>query len=120
MTKKNILCYSILLFDIIFLLNFRIIHVNGQSMCPTLHDGQFCLAMITNKIEDGDIIILNTKQDNIPADYIIKRFYEDKSDSTSVFVQGDNTEHSLDSRVFGNFDREKIVGKIIFPLLPSK
>ena len=120
MTKKNIFYYSILILTIVFMLNFRIIHINGHSMCPTLQDGQFCIAMNTNKIEDGDIIIINTKDDNIPADYIIKRFYADKSDSTSVFVQGDNTEHSIDSRVLGNFDRDKVVGKIIFPLLPSK
>lgn len=111
---KKLCQYLFFALTIIALLKFRIIQVNGQSMCPTLKDGQICIALNTAKIKDGDIIVLNTKNEDIPADYIIKRYYEDKSDNESVFVQGDNTNNSLDSRIYGNFDRKNIVCKLIF------
>lgn len=111
---KKLCLYLFYALTIIALLKFRLIQVNGQSMYPTLHDKQICIALNTAKIKDGDIIVLNTKNEDIPADYIVKRFYEDKSDEQTVFVQGDNTNNSLDSRIYGNFDRKDIVCKLIF------
>lgn len=111
---KKFVIYLFYILTIVFIIKFRIIVVNGQSMNPTLHDGQICIALNTNKINDGDIIVLDTKNTNIPADYIIKRFYEDKSDDQTIYVQGDNYNNSLDSRTFGNISRDRIVCKVIF------
>lgn len=113
--KIRKICFILFyILTIAIIIKFRFISVNGQSMCPTLHDGQICIAMNTNKIKDGDIVVIDTRDLDIPADYIIKRFYEDKSDSNTIYVQGDNLNHSLDSRTFGNLSRDRIVCKVIF------
>lgn len=113
---KKFCTYLFYILTIIVLLKFRVIQVNGQSMYPTLKDKQYCIALNTDKINDGDIIVLTTKGKDLPADYIIKRFYEDKSDYYTVFVQGDNTNNSIDSRKIGNFNRENVICKVILPL----
>lgn len=111
---KKFCTYLFYILTIIVLLKFRVIQVNGQSMYPTLHDKQICIALNTDKIKDRDIVVLNTKNEDIPADYIIKRFYEDKSDENTIYVQGDNYSNSIDSRYFGNLSRDEIVCKVIF------
>ena len=47
------------------------------------------------------------------SEYIIKRVSE-IADDGSVYVLGDNTEHSFDSRHCGYFPKEIIRGKVIF------
>lgn len=116
MTKEKfftIMFRLYLILAIIFVVKFRIVCVNGQSMYPTLHDKQICLMLNTTNINDGDIVIIDTKNSGLPADYIIKRFYADKSTDDYIWVEGDNKNNSLDSRRFGHLDRHKVIGKLI-------
>lgn len=117
MTKQNfssIIFHLFVILTIIFIIKFRIVSVNGQSMYPTYDDKELHLMLNTNQINDGDIVIIDVKDTQLPADYIIKRFYEDKSTDNLIWVEGDNKENSLDSRSFGKLKRERIMGKILF------
>ena len=117
MTKEkflSIIFYLYLILTIIFIIKFRIVSVNGQSMCPTLKDKEIHLMLNTANINDGDIVIIDTKDSGLPADYIIKRFYADKSTDKYIWVEGDNKDNSVDSRRFGLIDKEKVIGKLIF------
>lgn len=116
MTKEkylSIMFYSFYVLTIIILLNIRIIIVNGQSMYPTLEDRQLCVMLDTHRINDGDIVVLNVKNTDLPTNYIIKRFCESKSTADFVWVEGDNKANSLDSRSFGLLESERIIGKVL-------
>ena len=120
MTKKKyitILAYLFYILTILFLFKIRIIMVNGQSMYPTLKDKQICVAWNTDKINDGDVVVVDVKNTNLPTSYIVKRFYEDKSNEHLIWVEGDNKTNSLDSRSFGPLERNKVMCKVIFPFL---
>lgn len=101
-------------FNIIFNLIISPIKVDGISMQPTLQNGQYGLCLHTKNIKDNDIVIIDVSDKDLKAKTIIKRYIADESDDKTIYVLGDNSEHSLDSRVLGNFDREKIIGKVIF------
>ena len=92
---------------------FGIVKVDGDSMYPTLKDGEYVVMKITDDVEVGDIIILHVDYEyGMTSEYIIKRVAEIAADG-SVYVLGDNAEHSFDSRQCGYFPREIIRGKVI-------
>ena len=93
---------------------FKIAQVQGNSMNPTLENGDVLLVSAIGKPDDLDIVIADTRNTDIKADYIVKRYYEDKSDENGMWLEGDNKEHSLDSRVLGTFDEDDIIGQALF------
>lgn len=83
----------------------------GHSMEPTFFEGQkvfvrkkwfFC------HLQKGDIIVL---KDPRKQRMLIKRIQ--KIDKNKLFVVGDNTKHSTDSRQFGYIERKDTIGKVI-------
>lgn len=99
---------------IIFSFKYRIAMVSGSSMNPTLRDGQFCLIKLTDELQDGDIIVIDTKDiSNIRAESIIKRYQESKSTEEGIYVLGDNYLNSYDSRKFGLIDRKNLIGRVV-------
>lgn len=93
---------------------FGVVKVDGNSMYPTLKDGEYVLMKITDDVEVGDIVVLHVDYEyEMESEYIIKRVAEIAGDG-SVYVLGDNTEHSFDSRHCGYFPKEIIRGKVIF------
>lgn len=90
----------------------KIFKVSGQSMLPTLADGQYIigesLAYKFHNPKIGDIVVLKSP-DNIS---LIKRIADRKSDK--YFVEGDNKKESKDSRHFGPVEINKISAKIIY------
>ena len=93
---------------------FGIVKVDGDSMYPTLKDGEYVLMKITDEVEVGDIVILHVDYEyDMMSEYIIKRVAEIAEDG-SVYVLGDNSAVSHDSRQCGYFPKEIIKGKVIF------
>ena len=77
-------------------------------MYPTFKEGQDVLSInwfLNPKV--GDIIVLkkNGKE-------LIKRI--EKIENDKVFVVGDNTDESTDSRHFGAVNIDQIVGKVVY------
>jgi signal peptidase I len=115
--------------------------VHGESMLPTLHDGDrvFVVPYRGNTTPSrGDVIVLRDIAGS--PEMLIKRVvaiggdrvrvengsivrYVPESYSTTVpdgyvFVMGDNQEHSFDSRTFGAVPGSKVVGKALVIFWP--
>ena len=103
------------LFVAMILATFAISSTDGNSMYPTLKDGDTLLINTTVEPKDGDIIILDTSDmegwEN-KSTQIVKRYYEEYS-TDGYYVMGDNSEHSYDSRQVGEFDKECLFGVVV-------
>ncbi len=99
-------------FDIISLLSgySQRYRVEGNSMLPTLKNGEEVLVKTGKILQIGDIVVANHpfKQSVI----IIKRI-EKISTSGKLFLVGDNPSESTDSRNFGEISAEEIIGKVV-------
>ena len=134
--KETLLVILPVLLAALFILNFKIIRVDGQSMSPTLNDGQLILtSRHTDELERNSIVIVKYQDD-----LIVKRVaamendtvamkdnsifingvklanssYEGEEQSFTlkkdeVFILGDNHKVSLDSRYFGTISTESII-----------
>ena len=138
-----IVLLGILIFCIIFAVNYKIVIIRGQSMEPTLKSRQFVLVKrMETDIETGDIVVFS-----ISGETYIKRVFASSGDTVELkdgliyvngasvhpykydsaveisydlgygefFVMGDNADTSMDSRVFGLILSEQIIGKVILP-----
>lgn len=89
--------------------------VSGVSMFPTLKDGQIVLERKVRRRERifrGDIVVAKLPQN----DYlVIKRVIEIVSIEGKLYywLEGDNKDHSIDSRTYGYVKKEYIEGKVI-------
>jgi phage repressor protein C with HTH and peptisase S24 domain len=96
-------------------LNYKIAHVTGHSMEPTLSDGAFCVVAVNCELQDGDIVIMDTTNSNkgITVPSIVKRYIADQSSDEELYLLGDNRDHSLDSRKLGRFPKSDLIGKVV-------
>lgn len=96
--------------------------VSGRSMSPTFNppESRWLDVVYVSKISDfttGDVVLLKDPVRN-DGTLIVKRVSDISRDETSVFVVGDNAEHSTDSRHFGSVPShlvEGVVKAVIFP-----
>ena len=124
------------LLAVVFVLNFKIIRVNGQSMSPTLDNGQVILTTRhTDDLKRNSIVIVKYNDELIVKriaalenDTVVMKddavfvngvklsnsSYEGEDMSITlkkgeVFILGDNHKVSLDSRYFGTISTDMIV-----------
>lgn len=125
----------VLVFAVMFYVNFQTIEVSGISMFPTLKDHQHVLVSkaywLIGPIRDKDIVVLNDPEG---PGHIIKRVCWIAGEDVDfhwrpvtapgpaqkylvpegfVYVLGDNRDKSEDSRKFGFVDMTKIIGKVV-------
>lgn len=100
--------------------------VVGPSMSPTLNPHRHSIIpdlVWVNRMSDyrvGDVVLLVDPM-HASRIRIIKRVAEISPDGSSVFVLGDNPDHSTDSRMFGWVPSGMVEGKVsrvVFP--PSR
>lgn len=138
--KKRVRVFTVflivvLVFSIVMAYNFKIAQVRGESMVPTLKNGQKVLTChaywLVGAIKKDDIIVLKEEKSN---DYFIKRVIGLPGESIPwsmapmswpldkgkyvvpegrIYVVGDNLNHSDDSRKFGAFLQSNILGKVL-------
>lgn len=135
--KKHdiLICGLIAAATLLFILNFRIVKVRGNSMEPTLSDGQLLFATThTSNLKYDDIVIFRYEEQNcvkrvvavsgdtvtlknnqVYVNQIACTNYEYSGEEKQyviaedeIFVMGDNTKVSLDSRMFGPVKMEQI------------
>lgn len=118
--------------------SFCTIVVDGESMVPALQSGDRLLAspipVLVGSIHDGDIVIIKNWMGH---DTIVKRVFKmenevvDPADrpnadardpnvpyvvpSGEIYVLGDNSQESEDSRMFGPVPMDHVVAKVITP-----
>ena len=137
--KRDILfCILITAATVLFILNFRIVKVSGSSMEPTLADGQLLFTTThTSHLQQNDIVIfryedkqcvkrviavggdtVTLKNNQVYVNRIAYSNYEyDGEDQEytiapdEIFVLGDNTKVSLDSRMFGPVKTDQLLFK---------
>jgi type IV secretory pathway protease TraF len=86
----------------------------GVSMTPSLKPGQLVIASgIYRSLHVGDVVI-------IAHDHIEKVKRVHKIQGQKVFIIGDNSRGSLDSRSFGWLSMSHIIAKVIWPRLKYK
>lgn len=159
MKKSNLSFFIILVVVITSLILMRVflidwINVSGESMLPTLQEGELLLVNKTKhtggNLQYGDIVIVKNPGSDIQ---IVKRVIGKTGDTVeiqggtlyvngqpqsepylypeafgdmrpvtvakgSIFVMGDNRNHSSDSREIGCIPDEKIVGTAMCVLFP--
>lgn len=92
-------------------------HVTGNSMLPTLRDGEDVLVYPvprSAKIFPGEIVVC--RHPHKPKVRIIKRVSEAFYDG-SCYVLSDNASEGTDSRSFGVLDRGLILGRVTSRLI---
>ncbi|MFZ1702165.1 MAG: nickel-type superoxide dismutase maturation protease [Pyrinomonadaceae bacterium] len=84
--------------------------IEGDSMLPTLNDGDAVLIKPTRDIVVGDVILAYHPFKSSVT--ILKRVAEVAADG-SLTLSGDNLAESTDSRSFGAVSVESIIGRVI-------
>jgi signal peptidase I len=140
-TKRRVRIFTVfllivLVFAAVFGINFKTAVVDGQSMNPTLTNGQKVLTtkayFLVGSIKKNDIIVL--REERASGKFFIKRVYGLPGDKIPwalapqdwplengpyivpegrIYVIGDNILHSDDSRKFGAFKLENVIGKVV-------
>lgn len=82
--------------------------VNGKSMVPILKPGGLLVATKKFKLKKGMVVVAKTGNREI-----VKRVALVKN--SNVFLIGDNTDYSTDSRSLGWISSDQILGKVIWP-----
>lgn len=114
-SKLFIICFGIFVIISIYIVNlYDIFVIDGDSMAPTLKDGDVVIIKRTKEIQDSDIVVIETEgvYSDIGYKYIIKRYNESKSNK-GMYVVGDNEKNSIDSRDFGEIPYYMLEGKVI-------
>ncbi len=84
--------------------------VEGDSMLPTLKNGDGILIDADAKIDAGDILL--AKHPFKKSVIILKRLAE-IDENGNYFLVGDNPSESTDSRTFGAISAKHILGKAV-------
>lgn len=84
--------------------------VTGESMMPGLRNGQVIIGSgHFRSIKVGDVVVIS--HDNLEK---IKRVTKLNSER-GIFVTGDNSGKSIDSRHFGWLPEDVVVAKVVWP-----
>ena len=142
--KRDLLISAlIILATVLFLWNFRFVRVVGESMEPTLSAGQWLLTTThTSELNRNDIVVFRQEDQRcvkrvmavggdtvrledgkIYINQIACNDYRYEGEAKSytlaeneIFVLGDNTNNSRDSRTFGPIKLEQIQFKYLLSL----
>lgn len=79
--------------------------VSGDSMEPSFHNGQWLIVNRISQPKVGDVVVFrfgNTE--------LLKRIIKPVDDGW--WVEGDNKDHSTDSRSFGPVPKQAVIGKL--------
>ena len=87
----------------------RRVEVKGDSMVPTLHDGDRLLALRLGRPHRGDLVVLSDPRQ--PSRLVVKRVVSVHGHMLSV--AGDNPEHSTDSRTYGPVPVHSVLGRVV-------
>ena len=82
---------------------FRLVKVTGNSMSPTLEDGDYVITKKPRLYKAGLIYVIN----HIDLGRIIKRLQDTKH--SKCFFIGDNPKASTPSSIIGAVDKDRVI-----------
>ena len=88
--------------------------IEGESMWPTLNEGDTVLVKPTRTAREGDIVL--AKHPYKSSVKMVKRVAEILPDG-ALILKGDNPVESTDSRNFGSISKKDVVGRVVCRLL---
>ena len=98
---------------------FRLLKVRGQSLIPTVQEGDYVLLLRTSfpglSIKAGDVIVFDQPR----YGRLIKNVRQVLDPGQSFEVRGSQIS-STDSRNFGPVPREQVLGKVIWHIKPKR
>lgn len=140
--KLRDIVFSLLVFGIVVM--FYPVRIVGNSMFPTLHNGDLALCSRFSNIDRFDVVVVNVDSvkiikrvvglPNETIEYKDNKLYingiqvQDKYNNgytkdfkyslkgNEYFCLGDNRENSKDSREYGGFSRNQIVGEKLYEI----
>ena len=86
------------------------VRIEGDSMAPTLLEGDWALAYTPRRFTPGDVVILEHPQR--PGFELVKRLVK-IGPTGEYWVEGDAPEASTDSRSFGAVSRGALKAKVV-------
>lgn len=87
---------------------FLVRRIMGDSMAPTLQPGVIVFGVRPSRVRPGDVVIV--RHDNIDKIKRVKEVQENK-----VFLIGDNSSQSTDSRDFGWLEVGAVLARVVWP-----
>lgn len=90
---------------------FPLIQVCGDSMYPTLKDGDIVIGCRLFSIKENSIYVFHPP---VGEKYVVKRLTQISPYTSKLFFEGDNSDFSYDSRMYGYVSRNKVVAKCLF------
>ncbi|MEP6946475.1 MAG: nickel-type superoxide dismutase maturation protease [Acidobacteriota bacterium] len=88
----------------------RQLKIQGNSMSPTIVDGEIVFYDPGSEVQVGDIVL--TPHPYMQSVKIVKRIREIDPDG-NVLLVGDNPTESTDSRTFGTVSVESCIGRVV-------
>jgi len=102
----------LMLLTLVIYFTFDIDTVNGVSMEPMFKEGDIILVSLYSfNFRVGDIVVVEYKNN-----YILKRIADINRKTGKIYLLGDNSYCSIDSRDFGWLDIQAIKGKYAYTL----
>lgn len=108
---------ALMMVFLLFLYLFPIVRVEGDSMLPTLIEGEYVLCRRLffkgkKSCETNKLYIVHLRNENNRPYYVVKRLTKVMPDGTYWFL-GDNSTVSYDSRHYGSVEPNKVMAVII-------
>ncbi len=86
-------------------------------MEPTLVPGDRLVVLTAPRLRPGDIVAVPDPRH--PRRLLVKRVMSVDRRQRLVTVEGDNRDHSTDSRTFGPLPRSAVVGRVVYRYAPA-
>jgi nickel-type superoxide dismutase maturation protease len=102
---------------VVLLRRVRRVTVEGSSMEPTLAPGDRLVVAPAPRLRPRDIVAVPDPRD--PRRLLVKRVVSVDRHRRLVAVEGDNRDHSTDSRTFGPLPRAAVVGRVVYRYAPA-
>ena len=83
--------------------------VDGDSMLPTYHSGDWLVVRWKSRFVVGDVVVI--EREERPGIFLIKRLLG--NEAGRCWVEGDSRT-STDSRQWGSLGESEIVGKVLY------